>query len=120
MKNWVAEGVASDVNNFRICIVRFISDQSLCNLFLFSDKVFAPSNDIDLEKADDSDRVVEQFKRFLAGPSPSPDQPRVRPRVELDMKNIFKKKAPTVFNSHGNLSSVSAVAEQATPSTTTS
>jgi len=84
------------------------------------DKVFAPSNDIDLEKADDSDRVVEQFKRFLAGPSPSPDQPRVRPKVELDMKNIFKKKAPTVFNSHGNLSSVSAVAEQATPSTTTS
>ena len=82
------------------------------------DKVFAPSNDIDLEKADDSDRVVEQFKRFLAGPSPSPDQPRVRPKVELDMKNIFKKKAPTVFNSHGNLSS--AVAEQATPSTTTS
>lgn len=79
------------------------------------DKVFAPSNDIDLEKADDSDRVVEQFKRFLAGPSPSPDQPRVRPKVELDMKNIFKKKAPTVFNS-----SVLAVAEQATPSTTTS
>ena len=90
------------------------NNQDVC--FLFSDKVFAPSNDIDLEKADDSDRVVEQFKRFLAGPSPSPDQPRVRPKVELDMKNIFKKKAPTVFNSHGNLSS----AEQATPSTTTS
>jgi len=57
------------------------------------DKVFAPSHDIDMDKVDDSDRVVEQYKRFLAGfPSPSPDQPRVRPKVELDLKNIFKKK----------------------------
>lgn len=59
----------------------------------FADKVFAPSHDIDMDKVDDSDRVVEQYKRFLAGfPSPSPDQPRVRPKVELDLKNIFKKK----------------------------
>ena len=65
-----------------------------------------------MDKADDSDRVVEQYKRFLAGfPSPSPDQPRVRPKVELDLKNIFKKKraaaaaSAAVFNSNGNLSS---------------
>ena len=63
-----------------------------------------------MDKADDSDRVVEQYKRFLAGfPSPSPDQPRVRPKVELDLKNIFKKKpaaaASAVYNSNGNLSS---------------
>ena len=49
-----------------------------------------PSNDID--KADESDRVVEEFKRFLAGSKPSPDQLRLRPKVELDLKNIFKKK----------------------------
>merc|ERR1712211_64767 len=30
------------------------------------DKVFAPSHDIDMDKVDDSDRVVEQYKRFLA------------------------------------------------------
>lgn len=79
-------------------------------LFLFiSDKVFAPSNDIDMDKADDSDRVVEQYKRFLAGfPSPQ-DQPRVRPKVELDLKNIFKKKPASNFHSsNGNLSSTSA------------
>ena len=46
-----------------------------------------------MDKVDDSDRVVEQYKRFLAGfPSPSSDQPKVRPKVELDLKNIFKKK----------------------------
>jgi len=67
------------------------------------DKVFAPSNDIDMDLADDSDRVVEQYKRFLAEfPSPT-DQPRVRPKVELDMKNIFKKKT-TFTNSNSNLS----------------
>ena len=75
------------------------------NLLFFdvSDKVFAPSNDIDMDLADDSDRVVEQYKRFLAEfPSPT-DQPRVRPKVELDMKNIFKKKT-TFTNSNSNLS----------------
>ena len=75
------------------------------NNFLFTfniDKVFAPSNDIDMDLADDSDRVVEQYKRFLAEfPSPT-DQPRVRPKVELDMKNIFKKKT-TFSNSNSNL-----------------
>merc|ERR1712156_1117441 len=87
------------------------------------DKVFAPSNDIDMDKADDSDRVVEQYKRFLAGfPSPSPDQPRVRPKVELDLKNIFKKKpaasastSNAVFTSNGNLSSSSSI--EAAPNT---
>ena len=64
--------------------------------------MFAPSNDIDMDLADDSDRVVEQYKRFLAEfPSPT-DQPRVRPKVELDMKNIFKKKT-TFSNSNSNL-----------------
>ena len=75
------------------------------NLVFFDilDKVFAPSNDIDMDLADDSDRVVEQYKRFLAEfPSPT-DQPRVRPKVELDMKNIFKKKT-TFTNSNSNLS----------------
>merc|ERR1712156_1280108 len=81
------------------------------------DKVFAPSNDIDMDKADDSDRVVEQYKRFLAGfPSPSPDKPRVRPKVELDLKNIFKKK-PAVFNSNGNVSSPGV---ETAPNTTSS
>ena len=86
-------------------------------IILFSDKVFAPSNDIDMDKADDSDRVVEQYKRFLAGfPSPSPDKPRVRPKVELDLKNIFKKK-PAVFNSNGNVSSPGV---ETAPNTTSS
>ena len=84
------------------------------NIFLcVSDKVFAPSNDIDMDLADDSDRVVEQYKRFLAEfPSPT-DQPRVRPKVELDLKNIFKKKT-TISNS--NLSGSGEVS--ATPMTT--
>ena len=51
---------------------------------------FTPNNDID--KADETDRVVEEFKRFLAGSKPSPDQLRLRPKVELDLKKIFKKK----------------------------
>ena len=81
-----------------------------------SDKVFAPSHDIDMDKADDSDRVVEQYKRFLAGfPSPSPDQPRVRPKVELDLKNIFKKKPMTSTN--GNMSSETATATAGTNAT---
>ena len=54
-----------------------------------------PSNDIDMDKADDSDRVVEEFKRFLAGSNPNPDQTRLRPKVELDLKNIFKAKPAT-------------------------
>ena len=71
-----------------------------------------------MDKADDSDRVVEQYKRFLAGfPSPSPDKPRVRPKVELDLKNIFKKK-PAVFNSNGNVSSSGQV--EAAPNATSS
>ena len=65
--------------------------------------MFAPSNEFDMDKADDSDRVVEQYKRFLAGfPSPSPNQPRVRPKVELDLKNIFKKKLPNSSASAAN------------------
>ena len=66
-----------------------------------------------MDLADDSDRVVEQYKRFLAEfPSPT-DQPRVRPKVELDLKNIFKKKT-TISNS--NLSGSGEVS--ATPMTT--
>ena len=81
----------------------FTWNQLTSFFFDVSDKVFAPSNDIDMDLADDSDRVVEQYKRFLAEfPSPT-DQPRVRPKVELDMKNIFKKKT-TFTNSNSNLS----------------
>ena len=70
-----------------------------------------------MDKADDSDRVVEQYKRFLAGfPQPSPDQPRVRPKVELDLKNIFKKKP---MPSNGNPMSSNAATETATANATT-
>ena len=84
-----------------------------------------------MDKADDSDRVVEQYKRFLAGfPSPSPNQPRVRPKVELDLKNIFKKKLPNISSSgigsasgglsssNGNLSSSSTEATPINPIST--
>ena len=61
-----------------------------------------------MDKADDSDRVVEQYKRFLAGfPSPSPNQPRFRPKVELDLKNIFKRNKLPVSNSATSGSAVS-------------
>ena len=59
---------------------------------LWRGEKITPSNDIDKDNADESDRVVEEFKRFLAGSKPNPDQPRLRPKVELDLKNIFKKK----------------------------
>jgi hypothetical protein len=62
---------------------------------LWRGKKFTPSNNIDLDKADDSDQVVEEFKQFLAGANPNPDQPRLRPKVELDLKNIFIKKSAT-------------------------
>ena len=84
-----------------------------------------------MDKADDSDRVVEQYKRFLAGfPSPSPNQPCVHPKVELDLKNIFKKKLPNISSSgigsalgglsssNGNLSSSSTEATPTNPTST--
>ena len=70
--------------------VKIINENVEKTKSLWRGEKFTPSNDID--KADESDRVVEEFKRFLAGSKPSPDQLRLRPKVELDLKNIFKKK----------------------------
>ncbi len=57
---------------------------------------------MDMDQADESDLVVEQYKRFLAEmPSPK-DQPRVRPKVELDLKNIFKKKTDPATTTTNN------------------
>ena len=73
-------------------MVRIMKENVEKNKILWRGEKFTPSNDIDLDKVDESDRVVEEFKRFLAGSKPSPDQLRLRPKVELDLKNIFKKK----------------------------
>lgn len=71
-------------------MVRIMKENVEKNKILWRGEKFTPSNDID--KADESDRMVEEFKRFLARSKPSPDQLRLRPKVELDLKNIFKKK----------------------------
>ena len=73
--------------------VRIMNENVEKTKSLWRGEKFTPS--IDMDKADDSDRVVEQFKRILAGSNPNPDQPRLRPKVELDLKNIFKKKPAT-------------------------
>ena len=70
--------------------VRIMNENVEKTKCLWRGEKFTPS--IDMDKADDSDRVVEQFKRFLAGSNPNPDQPRLRPKVELDLKKKFKKK----------------------------
>ena len=72
--------------------LRIMNENVEKNKSLWRGEKFTPSNDIEMDKADESDRVVEEFKRFLAGSKPNPDQPRLRPKVELDLKNIFKKK----------------------------
>ena len=72
--------------------VRFMKENFEKNKSLWRGEKITPGNDIDMDKADETDRVVEEFKRFLAGSSPNPDQLRLRPKVELDLKKIFKKK----------------------------
>ena len=76
--------------------VRILNENIEKTKSLWRGEKFTPSNDIDMDKVDDTDRLVEEFKRFLAGSNPNPDQLRLRPKVELDLKNIFKKKPATI------------------------
>ena len=72
--------------------VRIMNENVEKNKSLWRGEKFTSSNNIDMEKADETDRVVEEFKRFLAGSNPNPDKLRLHPKVELDLKKIFKKK----------------------------
>ena len=76
--------------------VRIIKENVEKTKSLWRGEKFTPNNNIDMDKTDDTDRLVEEFKRFLAGSNPNPDQLRLRPKVELDLKNIFKKKPATI------------------------
>ena len=72
--------------------VRIMKENYEKNKSLWHGEKFTTNNDIDMDKFDDTDRVVEEFKRFLAGSNPNPDKLRLHPKVELDLKKIFKKK----------------------------
>ena len=72
--------------------VRIMNENVERNKSLWRGEKFTSSNNIDMEKADETDRVVEEFKQFLAGSNPNPDKLRLPPKVELDLKKIFKKK----------------------------
>ena len=72
--------------------VRIMNENVEKNKSLWRGEKFTSSNNIDMEKADETDRVVEEFKQFLAGSNPNPDKLRLPPKVELDLKKIFKKK----------------------------
>ena len=72
--------------------VRIMNENVEKNKSLWRGEKFTSSNNIDMEKADETDRVVEEFKRFLARSNPNPDKLRLPPKVELDLKKIFKKK----------------------------
>ena len=63
----------------------------LISFLNFSDTEFEPNYEMDFEKADETDRIVEQFKRKICWMSNNGPKQRI-PLKTLDIKAILAKK----------------------------